>query len=227
MIVWDGGNNDVSFLVPDVHVVVVDPHRAGHETTHHPGEENLRLADVVVVNKLDTAPRAGVQALLRTVRDLPRRPTVVRADSLITADRPELVRGRRALVIEDGPTLTHGGMAFGAGTVLVERLGGRAVDPRPHAVGSIKDVYARHPHLGAVLPAMGYGARQVAELERTIARTPCDVVVDGSPFDLARLLRVERPVVNVSYELRERRGPSLAAALARAGLLRAPRSCGA
>jgi predicted GTPase len=223
VIVWDGGNNDVPFLVPDLHVVVVDPHRAGHETTYHPGEENLRLADVVVVNKLDTAPAAGVEAVLRVVRALPRRPTIVRADSVITADRPELVRGRRVLVVEDGPTLTHGGMPFGAGSVLVERLGGHPVDPRPYATGSLRALYARFPHLGPVLPAMGYGPRQVAELARTIARVPCDAVVDGSPFDLSRALTVTRPIVNVSYELQERRGSSLEGALARAGLLRARR----
>ncbi len=219
VIVWDGGNNDAPFFAPDLSICVVDPHRAGHETTYHPGELNLRQADVVVVNKLDTAPPEGVAAVLRAVRGLPRRPLVVRADSEVTADHPELARGRRVLVVEDGPTLTHGGMAFGAGTVLARRLGARPVDPRPHARGSLRGVFARYPHLGPVLPAMGYGPRQVAELARTIEATPCDAVVDGSPFDLARLLRVSRPVVRVAYELRERGRPTLATALARAGLL--------
>jgi predicted GTPase len=222
VLVWDGGNNDVPFLVPDLHVVVVDPLRPGHETTYHPGEENLRLADVVVVNKVDAARPEDVQAVLRAVRALPRRPQVVLADSVVTADQEDLVRGRRALVVEDGPTVTHGGMPFGAGTVLARRLGARPVDPRPHAVGSLRATFARFPHLARVLPAMGYSPRQVAELARTIARTPCDVVVDGSPFDLARLVDVSRPIVNVTYELRERGRSTLAQALRRAGLLAPP-----
>jgi predicted GTPase len=214
VVIWDGGNNDFPFYVPDLLITVVDPLRPGHELAYHPGEVNLRLADVVLVNKVDRAGPAAVEQVLANVAAVNPGAMVVRAESPVTLlDGPDLA-GARVLVVEDGPTVTHGGMAYGAGTVAAEAAGaGTIVDPRPHAVGSIRDVYAAYPHLGAVLPAMGYGAEQLAELEATIEATPCDVVVAGTPVDLAGLVSVSHPIRGVSYELREVGEPSLADAL--------------
>jgi predicted GTPase len=203
VIVWDGGNNDLPFYKPDLHIVVVDPHRAGHELTYHPGETNLRMANVVIVNKADTADPQKVAQVKENVKTINPSATVLDAASPITADKPDEIRGKRALVIEDGPTITHGSMAYGAGTILVENSGAsEIVDPRPYAVGSIKEAYAKYSHLGAVLPALGYGEKQVAELKETIDRTPCDVVVIGTPIDLRRIININKPTVRVKYELK-------------------------
>lgn len=204
IIIWDGGNNDVPFYVPDIHIVVVDPHRCGHETRYHPGEENLKLADVVVINKMDSADKEHITHLLDTLSLLRPKPLIVKADSQITVDRPVLVKRKKVLVVEDGPTLTHGGMSIGAGEVISKRLKAHLVDPLPHAVGSIKKVYDAYPHLDAILPAMGYGNKQLKELEKTINNTPCDVVVNGSPVDLSRIIKSNKPIVRVGYELKER-----------------------
>jgi predicted GTPase len=210
VIVWDGGNNDLPFYQPDLHVVVVDPHRADHASAYHPGEANVRLADVVVVNKLDTASEREGQRALAAVQALNPGARVIRAASPITVDAPEAIRGRRALVVEDGPTVTHGGMSFGAGWVAARRFeAAEIVDPRPYAVGSIRETFARYPTTGVVLPAMGYGPDQVRELAETINRSPAEVVIVGTPIDLRRLVALEKPVVRVRYELEEIGTPRL------------------
>jgi predicted GTPase len=210
VLIWDGGNNDLPFIEPDLMVVVVDPLRAGDELRYHPGEANLRLADAVIVNKVDSATPDQLRLVLEHVRELNPGAAVLRAASPVTlADGPP-IDGRRVLVVEDGPTITHGQMPFGAGTVAAQE-GGAAVqvDPRPHAVGSIAETFERFPHIGAVLPAMGYSPAQLAELEQTIDAVECDVVVAGTPIDLARLISCRHPIRQTTYELRELDGPKL------------------
>jgi len=202
VIVWDGGNNDLPFYKSDLHIVVADPHRAGHEITYHPGEANLRLANVVIINKVDTADPKNVEQVKENIRVVNPNAIILEAASPITADKPELVKGRRALVIEDGPTLTHGNMPYGAATIMAKRFGAREiVDPKPYAVGSIKETYEKYTHLGAILPALGYGEKQITELKETIDHTPCDVVVIGTPVDLRRVMTINKPTVRVKYEL--------------------------
>lgn len=203
VIVWDGGNNDIPFYKSDLYIVVADPHRAGHEIAYHPGEANLRLANVVIINKVETADPKNVERVKRNVRTVNPSATILEAASPITADKPELIKGKRVLVIEDGPTLTHGNMPYGAATIIAKRLGaGEIVDPKPYAVGSIKETYKKYAHLGAILPAVGYGERQIAELKETTDRTPCDVVVIGTPIDLRRVMSIDKPTVRVKYELK-------------------------
>ena len=210
IIVWDGGNNDLPFYVSDLHIVVADPHRAGHELTYHPGETNLRMANIVVINKVDTADPLKIETVRRNVRLVNHDATIIEAASPITVDDSGLIKGKRVLVVEDGPTLTHGNMPFGAGTIISKRLGAsEIVDPRPYAVGSIKDTFIKYPHLGAVLPAMGYGEDQIKELEETINATPCDAVVIGTPVDLRRMLNINKPAVRAKYELEEISKPTL------------------
>ena len=210
MIVWDGGNNDLPFLSPNLHIVVADPHRPGHELTYYPGETNLRMADVVVINKVDTADPRNIETVRKNIKRVNPDATIVETASPITVDNPELVKKKRVLVVEDGPTLTHGNMAYGAGTIAAKRLGAsEIVDPRPYSVGSIKDTFKEYAHLGAVLPAMGYGKEQVGELEDTINATPCDVVVIGTPIDLRRLLHLNKPTIRAKYELKEISKPNL------------------
>jgi len=202
IIVWDGGNNDLPFFKPDLHVVVSDPHRAEHELAYYPSEVNLRLGNVVIVNKVDTADPEKVDRVKANVKSVNPLAIVLDAASPITVDRPELVKGKRVLVIEDGPTLTHGNMSFGAATIAARKFGAKEiVDPKPYAVGSIKEIYARYPHLGAVLPAVGYSEKQIAELKDTIGATPCDVVLIGTPVDLGKVMSLNKPVVRVYYEL--------------------------
>lgn len=211
VVVWDGGNNDLPFFQPNLHIVVVDPHRPGHEYTYHPGEANLRCADVVVINKIDTADAANVAALRRRVQALAPNAIVVDGASPITVDDPAAIRGKRVLVIEDGPTLTHGEMAYGAGVVAAQRFGAaEIVDPRPYAVGSIVATYQKYPTTGAVLPAMGYGEKQMKELEETINATPCDLVIIGTPINLGKLIKIKHPWQRVSYDLQEIGRPTLA-----------------
>ena len=206
VVVWDGGNNDLPFYRPDVHFVVADPHRPGHETSYHPGEANLRMAHVVVVNKVDTADPQNVERVEATVRELNPSATVIRARSPVTVDDASAVEGKRVLVIEDGPTLSHGGMTYGAGVVAARAHGAaEIVDPRPYVVGSLQEVYQRYP-VGPVLPAMGYSAEQIDEMERTIDATPADVVVIATPVDLAKVADIRKPTVRVRYELEEAEG---------------------
>jgi predicted GTPase len=219
VVLWDGGNNDFPFFRPDLAVTVVDPLRPGHELAYHPGEVNVRLADVVVVNKVDSATTDAVAQVIANVHAANSRATIVRATSPVklagAAGGDGSLVGKRVLVVEDGPTITHGGMPFGAGTVAAHHAGVvDFVDPRPVAVGSIAEVYAKYPHIGPVLPAMGYGARQVADLEATIRASKCDVVVNGSPFQLSRLFDAGVPIRDVSYVLAEIGSPDLATVLA-------------
>jgi predicted GTPase len=210
VIVWDGGNNDFPFYRPDLLITVTDPLRAGHELGYHPGETNLRLADVVVVNKIDSADPRDVERVLADIVSVNPRAKVIRAESPVTLDAGEPLTGRRVLVVEDGPTLTHGGMTFGAGTVAARQAGAaEIVDPRPFAKGSIRDTFAKYPHIGAVLPAMGYGEKQLRELEATIDAVECDVVVTGTPFDLGRVIRTRHPLRHARYEIREIGHPTL------------------
>jgi predicted GTPase len=221
IVIWDGGNNDLPFYAPDLHLVVVDPHRAGHSMLYHPGEANVRMADAIIINKVDTATSDAVALTWDTVSRLNPRARIIRAASPITLDDGPAIRGRRVLVIEDGPTLTHGGMRFGAGWVAAEQHGaGEIVDPRPYAVGSIADTFAQYPNTGAVLPAMGYSPSQVRELADTIARVPADLVIIGTPIDLRQLISMDKPAVRVRYELAEE-GPDLVEMLV--GLVRGDR----
>ena len=202
IIVWDGGNNDVPFVKPSLHIVVADPHRAGDELTYYPSEINLRLADVVIVNKVDTADPAKVEQVKASVKSINPSALVLDAASPITVDKPELVKNKRVLVIEDGPTVTHGNMSFGAATIAAEKFVAKEiVDPKPYAVGSIKETYEQYPHLGRVLPAVGYSEKQIAELKGTIDATPCDVILVGTPVDLRRIMRLDKPVARVKYDL--------------------------
>jgi len=203
VIVWDGGNNDLPFYKPDLNIVVADPHRAGHELIYHPGETNLRMADVIIINKVDTADPQKVKQVRDNIKMANPTATVLEAASPITADKPDAIKGKRALVIEDGPTITHGSMPYGAGMIFAKKFGaGTIVDPRPYAVGSIKEAFRKYPHLGAILPALGYSDKQVAELKETIDHTPCDVVVIGTPIDLRRVLTINQPTIRVKYELK-------------------------
>ena len=215
VIVWDGGNNDFSFYRPTVSIVVVDPLRAGHELSYHPGETKLRMADIVVINKIDSAGLDATEQVIEDVISVNPRAVIIRAASPCSLDDGPSVTGKRVLVVEDGPTLTHGGMSYGAGAVAA-RLAGVAelVDPRPHAVGSIAETFRRFPHLGQVLPAMGYSDAQLAELEQTINDAECDVVITGTPMDLGRLIQSRHPIRHVSYELQEIGEPTLASVLA-------------
>jgi len=215
IVVWDGGNNDLSFYQSDLYIVVADPHRPGHELRYHPGEANLRAADVVVINKIDTADLAGVAEVRRNIAAVNPRATVVDAASPIFVEDPEAIRGRRVLVIEDGPTLTHGEMAYGAGVMAAERFGAaELVDPRPYAVDSIAATFAKYPHVGPLLPAMGYGEDQMKDLEETINRTDCDLVLVATPIDLRRLIDIRHPVDRVRYELQVIGQPTLEGILA-------------
>jgi predicted GTPase len=202
VIVWDGGNNDLPFYKPDLNIVVADPHRAGHEMTYYPGETNLRMADVIIVNKVDTADPQKVALVKENIKIANPDALVLDAASPITADKADLIKGKRVLVIEDGPTITHGSMPYGAGMIFAKKAGASAiVDPRPYAVGSIKQAYKKYAHLGAVLPALGYSGKQIAELKETIDSTPCDAIVIGTPIDLRRVIAVSKPSIRVRYDL--------------------------
>ena len=210
IIIWDGGNNDLPFYWPDLHIVVTDPHRPGHELKYHPGETNLRMANVVIINKVDTADPENVKTVRENVRSVNAKATIVEAASPITVDKPELVAGKRVVVVEDGPTVTHGQMAYGAGALAAKMLGAKElVDPRPYAVGSIAKAFEKYPHLTSVLPAMGYSSDQIRELEQTINAVPCDTVLVGTPIDLRRFLNLNKPSAKASYELQEIGTPTL------------------
>ena len=209
LILWDGGNNDFPFIRPDLHIVLADALRPGHETTHHPGEAVLRMADVIVVAKSDAAAPADVQRVIDNVRAVNPHAPVLRGASPVTLDDPGAVRGRRVLAVDDGPTLTHGGMAHGAAWLAATRAGAIMVDPRPWAAPAIAAVFERYPHIGAVLPATGYSPQQIDALRATIERSDAEVVVAGTPIDLAALLRVSKPVLRARYEYAEMDSPGL------------------
>lgn len=214
VLVWDGGNNDTPFYRPDVHLVLLDPHRAGHELLYYPGETNLLMADVAIINKVDTADPADVATVRANVERLAPRAAVVLAESPVVVGQPELVGGASVLVVEDGPTMTHGGMSSGAGLAAARAFGaGRVVDPRPHAVGHIREVFERYGHIGPVLPAMGYGHAQVADLEATINACPCDLVLFATPIQLTRLVNLNKPALRVRYDYQDHGDPTLAEVL--------------
>lgn len=214
IILWEGGNNDLPFYRPDLFIVVVDPHRPGHEIRYHPGESNLRLADVIVINKMNTAPPEDVETVRNNIKTLNPGATVIDAASPVTADDPSAIEGKRVLVVEDGPTLTHGEMSYGAGTVAARDYGAREiVDPRPWIVGSIRDTFNAYPRIGHLLPAMGYDDGQVKDLEDTINSVECDLVIIATPVDLRRIMEIEKPSVRVTYELQELTQPDLTALL--------------
>lgn len=217
LLIFDGGNNDQAMIRPDLNIVVADPHRAGHESTYYPGFVNLLSADLVVINKSDSASPERIAAVEAAVRRHRPSAAIVRAASVITGDAAAIA-GKRCAIVGDGPTLTHGEMSFGAGTIFVQRHGGVIVDPRPYAVGCLAEAFARFPHLALEVPALGYGEEQLRDLERTLNAIPADVIVDGSPANLQRVLRLEKPVVNLRYELDERSAEQLGAFLDRKGI---------
>ncbi len=220
VIIWDGGNNDFSFYKPDLTITVADPLRAGHESTYYPGNVNIRLADVVVINKIDSATPENVLAVRNYVRSVNPTAQIIDGASPITVDKPELIKGKRVLVVEDGPTLTHGEMEFGAGTVAAMNYGAaEIVDPRPWTVKSITDTYVKYPKIGVLLPAMGYGDAQVKDLEDTINACDCDSVVIGTPIDLGRILKLNKPSTRVGYDLQEIGSVTLEKILREKGLL--------
>jgi len=204
VILWDGGNNDTPFYKPDLFITLVDPHRAGHELTYYPGETNFLMADLLIVNKVQTADPVKVVEVIDNCRKYNPRARVIKCASKIMVDKPELIAGKRALVVEDGPTLTHGGMTYGAGWFAAKDAGAaEIVDARPYAVGTIAATFKKYPNAGQILPAMGYSDQQIADLEATINATPCDVVVEGTPIDLTRILKANKPIAEVTYELEE------------------------
>lgn len=210
VILWDGGNNDLPFYKPDVQIVVVDPQRPGHELRYYPGEANLRMADVVVINKVDSASADDLETVRKNIKRVKPEAKVVEAASDIQVEDVAHIRGKRVVAVEDGPTVTHGGMKEGVGAIAARRFGAKElIDPKPFAVGSIKRTYEKYPHLGHVLPAMGYGAKQVKDLEETIAAIDCDSLVLGTPIDLRRIMNVPKPAVRVRYEIRETTKPTL------------------
>jgi len=216
VLVWDGGNNDIPFYRPDLHITVVDPHRPGHEINYFPGETNLLLADVVVINKIDTANFENIEDVRMNIKEKNPEATVIDAASPIFVDRPELIRDKKVLVVEDGPTLTHGEMTYGAGVVAAEKFGAKKlVDPRPYVVGDIAKTFEKYPHIGALLPAIGYGKKQISDLEKTINKTKCDSVVIATPVDLRRFLKINKPSTRIRYELEEIGKPDLKEVLTR------------
>ncbi len=213
-IVWDGGNNDFPFYEPDLHVTVVDPHRPGHEMNYYPGNVTLRLADVVVINKIDSASPEGVDTVRRNIAAVNPKAVVIDAASVLDIESPAVVRGKKVLAVEDGPTLTHGGMKLGAAVVAARKFGASGlVDPRPYLVGQLKETFHIYPDIGTLLPAMGYGARQIKDLEATINRTPCDTVLIGTPIDLSRIIKINKPTARVFYNLQEIGKPDLGTVL--------------
>jgi predicted GTPase len=214
IILWDGGNNDYPFYVPDLEIVVADPHRPGHELSYFPGEINARTADVIVINKIDTAPPEGVFTVRENIRSVNPNAIIIEAASPLFMDNPAAILGKRVLVIEDGPTLTHGDMAYGAGWVAAQKFGAaEIIDPRPYAVGSIIETYRKYPTTGNVLPAMGYGLVQTRELEKTINNAEVDLVIAATPIDLNRIIKINKPIQRVRYELQEIGQPDLASVL--------------
>jgi predicted GTPase len=214
VVLWDGGNNDFPFYVPDLFVGVADPLRPGAEVSYYPGEVVARMADVIVINKIDSASLENINKVRANLAKINPNATIIDAASILTVDKPELMKGKKVLVVEDGPTLTHGEMKIGAGTVAAMKYGAELVDPRPYLAGSLKNTFTTYPNIGTLLPAMGYGDQQMKDLEQTIANTPCDAVVIGTPIDLPRFIKVKQPVVKIGYELQEIGQPTLEVVLA-------------
>ncbi len=205
VILWDGGNNDLPFIRPDIHIVIADPHRAGDEVNYYPGESNLRMAGIVIINKVNTAKKEDIEKVRKNILEYNPKAIVLEADSVITVEKPEEINGKKVLVIEDGPTTTHGGMGYGAGYLAAKQFGAKEIiDPRKYAVGSIKETFQKYTHLKDVLPALGYSEKQLKELEETINKVPCDVVLVGTPINLVKLIKVNKPCVRVYYNMGEK-----------------------
>jgi predicted GTPase len=215
IIIWDGGNNDLPFYRPDLHIVIADPHRAGHEISYHPGEANLRMADVIIINKVDSAQKKDIDTVKRNIKQANPRATVIEAESPISAEQNSTIKGKTAIVVEDGPTLTHGGMTYGAGMIAAKKYGAKVIDAQKYSVGTIKQVYAQYSRLKIILPAMGYGKKQVEDLQKTINNAQCEIVMDGSPIDLAKLIKVNKPVLRIRYDFKEVGTPKLDKILSR------------
>lgn len=216
VIIWDGGNNDFPFYHTDLSIVLADPLRPGHEVLYHPGETNLKMADVIIINKIDSANPADINIVRQNIEKVNPTAQVIEAASPISVKQPDMIKGKRVLIIEDGPTLTHGGMGIGAAFVAAKKFGAAAiVDAKPYAVGSIKETYEKYPHLDKILPAMGYGKEQMKELEETINRIDCDVVLSGTPIDITRVIKPNKPIIRIKYELQEIGQPDLKSVLAK------------
>jgi predicted GTPase len=214
IIVWDGGNNDIPFFKSDLEIVVVDPHRAGHELKYYPGETNLLRAHVIIVNKVDTADQKGLEMLLHNILTHNPGAVTIQARSPIFVTHPEKIRDKKVLVVEDGPTLTHGEMKFGAGIIAARKYKAREIiDPRPYVTGTLTGTYKKYPYIGTLLPAMGYGVKQMKDLEQVINKTPCDLVVIGTPIDLSKYIHIKKEHVRVTYELEEKGKPDLGTVL--------------
>ena len=210
VIVWDGGNNDTPFYKPDINIVVFDPHRAGHETSYHPGETNMLMADIAIINKVDSASIENVEKVKKTIKTHNPSARIILADSKVIAEDEDAIRGKRVLVVEDGPTLTHGEMSYGAGVIAARRFGAaEIVDPRPYLSSTIKETFEKYPNIGALLPAMGYSPRQIKDLETTINNTECDLVLLATPIDLLKLLSIEKPTMRIRYEYKDNSKPTL------------------
>jgi predicted GTPase len=210
VVIWDGGNNDMPFYLPNLFITVADPHRPGNERSYYPSETNMLLADVIIINKIETATFEGIEMVRDSIRQLNPKAAVVEAASPIYVDKPELIKNKRVLVVEDGPTLTHGEMEYGAGVVAAQKYGAaELVDPRPYTVASITATFNKYPAIGTLLPAMGYGPKQVKDLQTTIARTKCDAVIIATPIDLSRIIKINKPTVRVGYDLQEIGMPNL------------------
>ncbi len=210
VIIWDGGNNDISFYKSDLYIVIADARRPGHEVSYHPGETNLRMADVSIINKIKSARPEDIEIIEKNIAKLNKKATVIKTDMEIFTDVPDMIKGKAVLAVEDGPTITHGGLPYGAAYMLAkEYKAKRIIDPRPHAVGSIKEAFKKYPHIGSVLPALGYSKKQIKELEETINKTPCDIVIIGTPTDIGRYTKINKPAIRVTYELEEKGGSVL------------------
>ncbi len=206
VILWDGGNNDFPFIRPDMHITIADPHRPGHEITYYPGESNFIMADVIVVGKVNTASAKNIEIVEKHAKEYNPGAKLIRGMLEITAENLPQIKGKKVIVIEDGPTLTHGGMRYGAGMIIAKKHGAKIIDARLHAVGSIKDIYAKYEHLDRILPAIGYGKHQIKELQDTINKSGCEMVVDATPADLRKVMRINKPIINIQYEFREING---------------------
>ena len=216
VIIWDGGNNDFSFIKPDLLITIADPHRAGHELTYYPGEMNVRMANVVIINKVNTARKEDIEVVRNNIETINPTAQIIKGISAITVEDKKMITGKRVLVIEDGPTVTHGGMQYGAGMIAAKKYGAKQIiDPRPFAVGSIIDTFKKYPHLTNILPAMGYGKKQIKELEQTINNIACDVVVSGTPIDLNRILKTNKPVIRIRYGVGDKTSREIESVLSR------------
>jgi len=210
LIVWDGGNNDTPFFQPDLHIVVFDPHRAGHELLYHPGETNLRLADIAVINKIDSARQDDADQVKSSIKNINPKARIILAESQLIVSHPETIQGKKVLVVEDGPTLTHGEMDFGAGIIAAKRYGAaEIIDPRPYLCGTIADTFKKYPKIGTLLPAMGYGTQQIKDLEETINRSQCDLVISATPINLKHLIKLNKPLLHIDYEYKDHSQPDL------------------